>query len=200
MYPTPAGAYYAVCSDDLNEPRQFLRNLLLQPSSPPLTLDNISELSGNDEAQKNYELLYRCQKLQWVQGLQQEREYPSDLLENILPNLLGKMSESGKVLLADMQGFQLACHGFDHETAEELSVLSAELAILHKKRSGLLVDKLGLPNQSWGIIDVFGNSQIGFWPFYIGENQFVIIISGVPHFNQPEFVDMIWALSKRYGS
>jgi hypothetical protein len=109
------------------------------------------------------------------------------------------MSENGKVLLADMQGFYIASHGFPHEVAEELSGLSAELASIHERRSGLLMNNLGLVSNAWAIVDVFGNSQIGFWPLFIGKNRFVIAISGVPHFNQPEFVDLVWALSMRYA-
>jgi hypothetical protein len=181
LYPTPAGAYYAVCSNDADKPKQFLRQLLLQPVTPALNLENLSHLTGVADPEKCLELLYHCQKLNWVQGLTAPEEFPADLLENILPGLLSKMSESGKVLLADMQGFYLASHGFPHEVAEELS-------------------GLGVASQAWGILDVFGNSQIGFWPLFVGKNRFVIVISGVPHFNQPEFVKLIWALSKRYAS
>lgn len=199
LYPTPAGAYYAVCANDADKPRQFLRQLLLQPVTPALNYENLSHLAGVTDPEKCNELLYHCQKLSWVQGLTSPEEYPSDLLENILPGLLAKMSESGKVLLADMQGFYLASHGFPHEVAEELSGLSAELSTVHERRSGLLMNNLGVSGQAWGIIDVFGNSQIGFWPLFIGQNRFVIVISGIPHFNQPEFVKLIWALSKRYA-
>lgn len=199
LYPTPAGAYYAVCSNDMDKPRQFLRRLLLQPVTPVLNLENLMNLFGVNDSEKCFELLHHCQKLSWVQGLQEPYEYPSDLLENILPGLLSKMSESGKVLLADMQGFYLASHGFPHEVAEELSGLCAELTTIHERRSGLLMSNLGISSQSWAIVDVFGNSQIGFWPLFIGKNRFVFVISGIPHFNQPEFVKLIWALSKRYG-
>lgn len=199
LYPTPAGAYYAVCANDADKPRQFLRQLLLQPVTPALNYENLSHLAGVADPEKCNELLYHCQKLSWVQGLTAPEEYPSDLLENILPGLLSKMSESGKVLLADMQGFYLASHGFPHEVAEELSGLSAELSTVHERRSGLLMNNLGISSHAWGIIDVFGNSQIGFWPLFIGQNRFVIVISGIPHFNQPEFVKLIWALSKRYA-
>jgi hypothetical protein len=198
LYPTPAGAYYAVSANDLDKPRQFIRQILQQLETQALTTENLIKLSGLSDPQKCFELLYRCQKLGWVQGLTAKRAYPDQLLENILPNLLGKMSESGKVLLADMQGFYLASHGFPHEVAEELSALSAELASIHKHRSGVL-SNLGLTSQSWAIVDVFGNSQIGFWPLFIGKNRFVIVISGVPHFNQPELVDLIWTLSVRYA-
>jgi hypothetical protein len=144
-------------------------------------------------------LLHHCYKMNWVQGLDKERSYPSDPLEDILPGLLMKMSESDKVLLVDDQGFYLAGHGFSHEAAEEMAVLSAELSIIYSRRTGVLMNSLGIASQSWALVDVFGNSQIGFWPFFIGINPFILIISGVPHFNQPEFVDLVWALFKRYA-
>ncbi len=200
LSPTPAGAYYAVSSAEQDKPRQFLRRLLLQTVTPALTLENLSQLTGNDVTEKSCELLYHCQKLNWVQGLGAQESYPSDLLENILPELLGKMSESGKVLLADIQGLYLASHGFPHEVAEELSALSAELTTVHERRSGVLMNNLGMSSNAWGIIDVFGNSQIGFWPLFLGKNRFVLVISGVPHFNQPEFVKLIWTLSIRYSA
>lgn len=200
LSPTPAGAYYAVSSAEQDKPRQFLRRLLLQTVTPALTLENLSQLTGNDVTEKSCELLYHCQKLNWVQGLSAQESYPSDLLENILPELLGKMSESGKVLLADIQGLYLASHGFPHEVAEELSALSAELTTVHERRSGVLMNNLGMSSNAWGIIDVFGNSQIGFWPLFLGKNRFVLVISGVPHFNQPEFVKLIWTLSIRYSA
>jgi hypothetical protein len=199
LYPSPAGAYYAVFSDETDKPRQFIRQMLLQPVTQVLNIDNLQRLSGLDDPHKCGELMHQLQKLNWVQGLNALREYPSDLLENILPGLLRKMSENGKVLLADMQGFYIASHGFPHEVAEELSGLSAELASIDERRSGLLMNNLGLASNAWAIVDVFGNSQIGFWPLFIGKNRFVIAISGVPHFNQPEFVDLVWALSMRYA-
>jgi hypothetical protein len=36
------------------------------------------------------------------------------------------------------------------------------------------------------------------WPLFIGDTRFVIAISGVPHFNQPEFISLVWFLSVRY--
>jgi hypothetical protein len=199
LYPTPAGAYYAVCASEPDRPRQFIRKLLQQKSTPALTVEQLKTLTGFDDDEKCLELLFHCQKLNWVQGLEKERVYPAETLEDILPDLLSKMSESGKVLLADTQGFYLGGHGFLHEAAEELAALSAELSIIYKRRAGLLMNNLGIASQSWALVDVFGNSQIGFWPFFIGESIFIIAISGVPHFNQPEFVDLIWALSNRYA-
>jgi hypothetical protein len=200
LYPTPAGAYYAASSVESDKPRQFLRQLLKQPQTQALNLENLQQLMGNDDEQKCLELLHHCQKLRWVQGIDSVLEYPSGALEDILPDLLGKISENGKVLLADMQGFYLAAHGFLHEVSEELSALSAEIATVHERRSGLLTHNMGLTSHAWSIVDVFGNSQVGFWPLFIADNRFVISIYGIPHFNQPEFVSLVWALSIRYAT
>jgi len=200
LFPTPAGVYYAVSSEETDKPRQFLRKLLHQRQTHALNLENLKQLMGYDEQQKCLELLHHCQKLGWVQGLNAAQEYPAGTLETILPGYLSKMSENGKGLLADKQGFYLASHGFPHEVAEELSALSADVATVHERRSGLLMNNMGLASHAWAVVDVFGNSQVGFWPLFIDKNRFVIAISGVPHFNQPEFVTLVWALTIRYAT
>ncbi len=199
MYPTPAGAYYAVSADHTDVHRDFILKLLLKPALPELTGDNLRMLTGFQDPQDCYEILYHCQKHNWVQGLDVAKEYPSGPLEGILPGLLVNLSESGQVLLADMDGFHIASHGFAEDVTDELAVVSAELEVLHKRRARVLGKGLGIAGRSWGIIDVFGNSQIGFWPLFLGKNHFVLVIAGVPHFNQPEFVELVWALSMRYA-
>lgn len=196
---TPTGAYNAVNGTDVDKPRQFLRNLLHQQQTPALTIENLQKLMWHQDEDKCLELLYHCQKLGWIQGLEHPVDYPEGALEDILPELLIALSENGKVLLADQQGFYLASEGFPHEVAEELSALSAEIATVHDRRSGLLLHNLGLGSQAWSVVDVFGNSQIGFWPLFIGSNRFVVAVSGIPHFNQPEFVSLVWALTMRYA-
>jgi hypothetical protein len=198
LYPTPAGAYYAISGLETDKPRRFLTRLLQQEQTPALTIEQLQLLMESDDEEKTLEQLLHCQKLGWVQGVDSAIRSPQGALEEILPDLLGKISENGKVLLADDQGFYLACSGFPHEVAEELSALSAELATVHKRRSGLLVNNLGIGSHAWAIVDAFGNSQIGFWPLFIGNHRFVLAISGVPHFNQAEFVTLVWSLIIRY--
>jgi hypothetical protein len=198
LYPTPAGAYQAIATPEADKPKRFLRRLLQESQTPALTLQQLSRLADSDDQSKVLELLHHCQKLGWVQGTNEVLQAPHGALENLLPNLLAQISESGKVLLADDQGFYLACSGFAHEVAEELSALSADLATVHQRRSGLLVSNMGIASHAWAIVDAFGCSQIGFWPLFIGGRHFVIAVAGIPHFNQPEFVTLIWALSTRY--
>ncbi|MDZ4151089.1 hypothetical protein [Methylicorpusculum sp.] len=200
LYPTPAGAYATVSTKEADRARQFLRNLLLQRQTPELTGEILAQLMKLDEDAKCLELLYHCQKLGWIQGLAEPLTYPDGAVEDIVPGFLGPLSEKGKVLLADQQGFYLATQGFPHEVAEELSALSAEIATVHERRSGLLLNNMGLGSHAWSVVDSFGNSQVGFWPLFIGNNRFVVAVSGIPHFNQPEFVSLVWALTIRYAA
>lgn len=199
LYPTPAGAYQAISAIETDKPRRFLKRLLQQPQTPPLNVEQLLKLAESDDETKVLELLHHCQKLGWVQGVDSVIEAPEGALEDLLPALLHKITENGKVLLADEQGFYLASSGFPHEVAEELSALSADLATVHNRRSGLLINNMGIASHAWAVVDAFGNSQIGFWPVFIGTHCFVIAIAGIPHFNQAEFVTLIWALSIRYA-
>lgn len=191
LYPTPAGAYYAASSVESDKPRQCLKNILQQQQTPSLTIETLQSLMGHDDEKKCLELLHHCQKLGWIQGVNSARNYPSGALENILPQLLSSLSENGKVLLADQEGFYLVSSGFPHEVAE--------ISTVHDRRSGLLRNNMGLGSNAWAVVDVFGNSHVGFWPLFIGKNRFVIAISSIPHFNQPDFVSLVWSLSIRYA-
>ncbi len=199
IYLTPAGCYYAVSSQTEDPARKFLRAVLEQTETPKLSLEMLQHLMLTEEADKCISLLQKCQQLGWVQGIKNPKVVPEVALEDILPELLSNISEDGKVVLADDQGFYLACNGYPHEVAEEVSALSAEISVIHMRRSGLLMKNLGLNSHAWAIVNAAGNSQLGFWPLFIGNTRFIIAISGIPHFNQSEFISLIWMLSVRYA-
>ena len=200
VHPTPAGTYYAVSSTDANPSRRMIQSLLKKQASPFLTLEGAMSWADIADEEQVLTLLFHAQGLGWVQGLSAPRECDERPLEVQLPGLLRTLAVQGKVLLADSQGFYLASSGFPHEVAEELSALSADLANLHSRRSGLLVNNLGLASSAWAIVDAAGNGKIGFWPLFIGSQRFVLVISGVPQFNHPDFVNLAWVLSRRYAS
>jgi len=199
IYLTPAGCYYAVSTREKDSTRKFLQALLGKTKTPKLNIENLQELMANNDPDKCIALLHKCQQLGWVQGIKEEREAPSGPMENLLPELLGKISGDGKILLADDQGFYLASKGFPHEVAEEISALSAELYVIHERRAGLLMKNMGLHSHAWAVVNASGNSQLGFWPLFIGNTKFVIALSGIPHFKQNEFISLIWMLSVRYA-
>lgn len=199
LFPTPAGAYHAISGPVDDVSRQFLRRLLTRASSPLLTADSLSTLFGHSDQQEALALLHRMQRIGWIQGEEHARSVASGSLTDILPTFLQKLSSSGKALLADQEGFYLASHGIAHETAEELSALSADLATLYHRHRGLLQKNMGLDIGAWALVDAAGDSRLGCWPLYIGDHRFALAISGLPRLNQPAFTELVWALSVRYG-
>lgn len=199
LFPTPSGAYHAVADTSEDAARKVLRQLLLQPASPLLTEQSLSRLFATDDAEQALELAHRMQRVGWLQGEEQPRQVPDGTLLNMLPPLLAQLSTIGKALLADQQGFYLASHGFAHETSEELSALSADLANLYERHRGLLRHNIGLATGAWALVDAAGDSRLGCWPLYIGDQRFTLAIAGLPQLNQSVFTELVWALSVRYG-
>jgi len=198
--PTPAGAYFCVSGNTDVAARKLLKVLMMQAETLPLDINELRarlELKSEDEL---FNLLYRMQELGWLEGIDQKVIAPEGGLEDLLPELLLGLSDSGKVLLADEQGFYISSQGFPHETAEELSALSADLFSLYERHQGLLRNNLSLETSAWAVVDAAGNGQVGFWPLWIGEHRFVLIIRGVPLLNQAALKTLIWLLSIRYSN
>ncbi len=199
LEPTPAGAYFAVNSNNAEPARRLLQGVMSESVSPHWDHESLSEWSGLEHKEAQ-ELLYRLQELGWMSGLEQARTAPDDPLEKILPTLLEQLSAEGKALLADNQGFYLAASGIPHEAAESLSAVSADLGSLFERHQRLLANNLGQREQAWALTDAAGNSQLGFWPLHIGWQRFVLVIEGRPSFNQPAFRDLVWILTLRYSN
>jgi len=198
IHPTPGGCYHAFSNPSESPAKLLIRSLLKHPSSPELTVAGLKEWSGIADDEQALSMLERLQEIGWVQGFYAPAYCDTSPLEDVLPDILSTLGSQSKVLLADAQGFYLASHGFPHEVAEELSALSASLADMHERRSGLLLNNMGLNSSAWALVDANGNSHLGFWPIYIGKTRFVLAISGMPRLNQPNFVKLVWMLNLRY--
>jgi hypothetical protein len=197
--PTPAGAYFAASSVTQEPARTSLCRLLAYSEFPVFDAALLSELTGVSDEQAALEHIYRLQALGLIHGLSTTRKQSTDNLEASLPSLLAELVGEGKALLADEQGFYLGCHGFHHETAEELAGLSADLSSLHSRHFALLEGHLGMRSSAWALINAGGMSTMGFWPLFIGKHRFVLIISGAPKLDQPAMLDLVWLLFRRYG-
>ena len=199
LYPTPAGAYYAVSSPERDSARNLLRSLFNLRSSPLLSQETlVDHIDTGDETNVLY-LLKQMQDNGWLQGCEVAQRAPDSALEDLLPELMAPLSNRGTVLLADNHGLHISSVGFDSADVEQLSALSADVSILHERHLSLLKNKLELNSSAWAIVDAAGNSQTGFWPMHIGSQRFVLVIGGMPRLNQPIFTSLIWALSIRYG-
>ncbi|BAO45714.1 roadblock/LC7 domain-containing protein [Thiolapillus brandeum] len=198
LAPTPAGAFYCSASPQEDPARHLLQSLISQRQSP--VLDNASlEAWCGTSTEDATTLLYHMQRQSLVQGLSKPQICPEGPLEEVIPFLLPALSGDNKALLADDQGFYVASSGFPHESAEELAALSASLGLLHKRHQRLLNKNLGYQGNAWTLGDAAGNSQIGFWPLFVGTQRFSLVISGLPRFNQNAFSRLVWSLGIRYG-
>ena len=200
ILPTPGGAYYFAQDSSQNWRKDVLRILFSSKSSLPLNHLTLTQLFATQNKDNLNYKLEQCEKLKLIQVVDQQVHAPSGHLEEDLGEILQHFSKNGKVLLSDSQGFCIANHGFPAEMSEEISVLSADIAIMHKRRALNINKKLGLNSQAWSIVDAAGNSCLGFWPINIDKEMFVLAIEGVPFFNQPSTISLVWMLYLRYGS
>jgi hypothetical protein len=198
LYPTPGGAYHAVSSSGDEPSRQFLQRLLTQKETPRLTHALLRDWTSLDE-QHGLELIYRLQSSGFVQGLPASLSAPRETLESLLPPLLERLSDEGKAVLAEKRGLYIGTSGYSHEATEELAALGADLAALEIRYGKLLHNNLRLPRGGWGLVNASGYSEVGFWPLHLGNEIFVLIVGGLPQFNQVAFTTLIWALGVRYG-
>ena len=198
LYPTPGGAYHAINSPEAEPSRVFLQRLLRQPETPVLSADLLQDWLGLDE-QDGLEFVYRLQSSGLIQGLQTPLAAPQESLEALLPPLLARLSDEGRALLAEKRGLYVGTAGYSHESTEELAALGAELAAVHERHGRLLHNNLRLPRGGWGLVNASGCSEVGFWPLYFGAEFFILVVSGLPQFNQTAFTTLLWALGVRYG-
>jgi hypothetical protein len=197
ILPTPAGAYYCISSRETEPAKQFLQKLMAEKETMQLDAETLDHLL-KDETNNQQQLLQHIHKLKWLQGFDQAIQILPGTIEQALPEILQLLSSDGKALLADDQGLYLASTGFTHEAAEELSALSGDLSSLYVRHQGIIKGNLNIKSSAFSIVDAAGYSQLGFWPVYIGDLMFVLVISGAPRFDQVAFVNLIWSLHKRY--
>ncbi|MES9861418.1 MAG: hypothetical protein ABW157_19895 [Candidatus Thiodiazotropha sp. LLP2] len=199
LLPSPAGAFHVTANQHHDPMCLLLRNLLKETSSPMVDSQSIEHWTGL-QGEDALEILFRAQNLGWVETFESEQSVLPGSLEEILPDLLTPISDCGKILLADSHGFYITTIGFSHEASVELSALSADVASLDSRHRSLTHNNLGMTSSAWSLVDAAGNSQLGFWPLYIGNYRFVIALQGAPQFNQPAFTSLVWALSARYAN
>lgn len=195
---TPGGVYYATQDSSPDAGRGFLHNLLKEAETPLFDTDIACRLSGL-KRKRALEFVHWLQEANLIIGTEQPEAAPEGSLERLLPELLRPLSDEGKVVLAESRGLYLGSAGFPHESAEELAALSSNLTAVYARHKELLQGNLGHQQKAWGLVDATGNSELGFWPVYIGENRFTLIVGGIPQFNQPSYKRLVWALSRRYS-
>lgn len=195
---TPAGAFYATSSPHQDENRTTLLHVLRQGHRAPFSASTAqlwTQAASEEEALRS---IFRLQRLGMLRGTARPRQREDQRLEDALPPLLAQLSDIQKTLLADENGFYLAASGYTHEAAEELAGLSADLLSLQSRHDRLLKNNLRVNTETWGLIDPAGRSELGFWPLFIGQQHFMLVIGGTPRLQDQSFVTLVQDLDTRY--
>jgi len=203
LVPTPKGAYYLTQNSVETWQKEVLKKLFSLPYSPQInnkTLQKLFNLKINKDMSVLKEKIDEFQKLKLIKIVDKAIEAPTRNFEENLNYLFDQVLKENKIILSDSQGFCVANHGFPTEMGEEISVLSADIAIMHKRRAIEINKKLGLKSQAWSMVDEAGTSCLGFWPLNINQETFVITIEGTPFFDKPSIVSLVWILYLHYGN
>lgn len=197
MQVTPSGAYYATVASDPDDARALLLQLLSAEGSFPYSDELVMELADLDQ-ESAVALFDKLYSRGFLAMTDQPIRITDQSIEQLLPEVLPHLADSGNVILADDQGFCLGNCGYELERAESLAALAADVILLHERHHQLLNRDLQFSGESWGIVDPVGHSQLGIWVVYVGVQKFSLIIQGMPKFNQQAFVDLLSALARRY--
>ncbi|WP_239350232.1 peptidase M23 [Snodgrassella communis] len=196
LYPKvmPAGAFYAVSSPSHSASRMLLANILQADINAKLTEERLRQWAETDGVHTALNLLYRLQRLEFLYGETKPSSQLVKVTSDGFEDILGQLSDSHKALLVDQDGFYFANVGFNHETAEEVANLASEATRLTEKHNLLIKNNLNIYNNAIGICDPAGQSELTFFPLYIGNTKNILVTAGLPLLNSEAFVTMVRGL------
>jgi hypothetical protein len=197
IIPTPLGAYYAASNPQPDAARSLILGIMASETTQKVSVETLRQYVGKGDP---LQLLYWMEKSKWIAGRVESETLAAQHIETDVPFLLSQLSGDGMALLADHDGFHLVSAGFTQEVAEELAILAAEISTIQSKYSELIRSKLRLGTLAMAVIDSGGNSELGCWPLYIGKHHFMLVVSGIPKFDQQAYLHLIWALCKKYNT
>lgn len=198
LWPTPAGTFFAARNPSPNPMRRLILDLLCRQQTVLLNEDTVARINPDVSLNDTLDTIYQAQKNRLLQGEALSRHLPSgEFIENISEKI-ETLSSENKAVLADSDGFHISSCGYTLKIAEELAAMAADIWALHKRRVEHIKNEVKLDVNAWGLVDAAGNSQMGFWPLYLGKNHFMLILAGAPQLNQTTFTELVWILSNRY--
>jgi hypothetical protein len=199
LYPriTPAGAYYAVSNNTASASRTLLHGLLKAQVNELISPEKLLAWTDSADIETALSLLYRLQRLEFLYGEETPAVEEQHFSDDQLPELLEQLSSVGKALLADQNGLYFANAGFHHETAEEVGILASEIAVLGERHQLLLKNNLNIHHNAWGICEPSGQSELTFYPLYVGRTKLILVVGGIPDLNKEAFVSLIKILCNR---
>lgn len=194
LYPrvTPAGAFYAIANKSESASRTLLSNILKADNNEVLTQEKLLQWAETNDVGAALNLLYRMQRLEFLYG--EEKPDEASFNEGDLKDLLPHLSDNQKALLIDQDGFYFANAGFNHEAAEEVAILASEAIRLSERHALLIKNNLNIYQNAWGLCDPTGQSELTFFPIYINDAKYILVIGGAPQLHKEAFVALVRTL------
>lgn len=197
---TPGGAYFAVESREPDLYRRVLLSLMQTTVTPMLDESIACSLTGLP-VNEAMDVLARLEAAQLIRGNAQAEELPQGQLDEILPGLLARLSDRGAALLTDLRrGFFLDYTGYTQRQAEALAVFASGMLAVYRKHSDVLSGELDMASRGLAIVDPAGNSELGVWPLFVGEDEFALIVPGLVQLSNQAFRQLVWLMVQRYGN
>jgi hypothetical protein len=195
---TPAGAFYCLSEKDKNNAsRKILSNIMLHGDQQKASMDMVKIITEIDNEDTAADELIRLQKIGFIGGFSFPHPKVSGNMETVMPSLLKTLSDKGRSLLSDNNGFYLCASSIPHESAENLAAMSADLMRVQATHERLLANNLHIPASGWGMIGPSGLSTLGIWPLYVNDNEFLLTVIGVPKLQGLGLVQMAtWMIEK----
>lgn len=193
---TPAGAYYTVQRERASGPRQFMLNLLQADVSPEQDSDTVKQWVKQCQPGVP-DLVRRLSNMGFIQCIDVEQRAVDHNPSEAIPGLLKSIVDTGKAMLSDMHGNVISTSGVSGDAVSELAQMGSELFELRMRHGSVIANYLQLDGDAWALVNAGGNSETGFWPLYTGNNIYMLIVMGMPMFNQPTFTRLVKMLVRQ---
>jgi hypothetical protein len=199
ILPSARGCYVAAMSTDNAIGRRALLGLLDHAESPTVA-DVVADSWAGLAAPRAHAAIMRMHRAGLIALIERPRRCPQGPLETVLPNALAPLSDQSRAVLADQSGLPICAHGVEVEAATRVAALSAAILDAATRHAAVMRDDLGWRLGAWGALDMQGRAGFGIWPLHLGGQRTALVLAGQPRFETPAFVDLVWALSRRYGA
>ena len=156
----------------------MLYSLLKASPTEVISSEKILAWADTSDINTALNLLYRLQRLEFLYGDENASNEDIHLTDECLP-YWSNFQAQVKALLADENGLYFANANFHHEAAEELGLLASEVTKMDSSHRLLIRNNLHINNNAWGICDPSGQSELTFFPLYIGNTKLILWLSAV---------------------
>lgn len=197
LLPSPAGALQAV-SGGHGPIRDALRGLLRARTTVELSHAGLTQALPHLGASRAANLVAHLHRDQLVELHDRPYQLGGNKLEIVLPDLLTRLSATGRGLLADNEGFLVSSAGYPADLSTRLAALAADLVDFDTKWRGYVGPEDPTEPPTWSTSGPEGAPSFSLHILTIGRYPFVLLLEGEPRLIDPALVWLVWSLSHRY--